>query len=175
MRAILDEKAIRVAHAAALASDERTMPILECVVIGNGAIIAADGFLMIKRSITTEPPTGSTMLIKAKVILDCHRQWKSKLMTIESDKDNSSALIRDENENTFKAEILDKVYPNYTILFPKTKREAYVALDIRLLKKALKTFDNKGFIRVKIWKPDMPVELSAEGTKGMIMPTYVEE
>jgi len=173
MKAILDEKAIRVAHAAALTSN--TKPILECVVIGNGAIVASDGFLMVQRSIKTEPPTGNTILIRAKVILDRHRQWKSKFMTIESNKTNSSVLITDENGYASRAEILDKAYPNYTITFPKTKRAAYVALDIKLLKKALKTFDNKSFIRVKIWKSDMPVELSAEGIKGMIMPTYVEE
>jgi len=181
MKATLNEDAIKIAYAAAF---DETRPILEHVVIGNGEIAAADGFLLARRPIPTESQEGEVILIKAKAILEAHRILKGDELIIETQGDNKTASIKSNNDKAnciivdVSAPLLqDGKFPAYQHVIPRVKRKAYVALQASLIAKMLRVTgsDSGRAIKIKVRKPEEPVEIHSNQTDVYMMPYFVPE
>lgn len=181
MKAILSKEAIKIANVAVF---DETRPILEHVAIGNGEIVAADGFILARRPISTEPQEDEVILIKAKAILEAHRILKGDELTIETQEDGQTATIKSNNDeaNCITVDVTvpllqDSKFPNYQNIIPKTKRKAYVALQASIVAKTLRVIgaDSGRAIKFKIREPEQPVEIHSGGTDVYVMPYYVPE
>ena len=176
MKTVLDKKAIQVATAAANPNFlTKSNPILECVLIGNGKILASDGYFLAARKIVTEPETGDPVLLKAHEILKLQKQWKSKLLTISSN--GNSASITDENGNITELELVQGAYPDYKKSLSKGKEKVYISLNLQFLKKAIKIIGKSDgdYVRIKIWGSQNPIELFTRDTRELLMPVFVEK
>jgi len=171
MIAILDQEAIKIAHIAAK-SDAK--PILQCVRIGGGEIVACDGFVLAKRPIPTKSETGAVILVKARDILMAQKEWKAKSLVIDSS-NISHVVIRDEaSGNTIETQLALGMYPHTTKLCPTTKRKAYIVLDKYLLAKVLRVVSGR-FVKLKIRESTEPIEFIVDETRGLIMPAFIKE
>jgi len=170
MKAILDQEAIRIAYCAAK-SDAR--PILQCVRIGEGEIVAVDGFILAKRPISTEPESGEVILVKAEDILKAKREWKAKSLTIESDSADH-AVIKDEVSGcTMETELVQGSFPGFSHLFSATEEKAHTALDRSYLALISRLAADEPAVKLKIREATDPVEFTAGKTRGLVMPIFV--
>jgi DNA polymerase III sliding clamp (beta) subunit (PCNA family) len=181
MKAILDEDAIKIAYAAALCD---TRPILEHLAIGNSEVMAADGFMLARRSIQTEPKKGRVVLIKAKAILKAHKILGGDELVIEIQKGGKTATIKSNNDRTncitvdVVAPLLqDGKFPKYKQLIPKSERKAYVCLQANMIAKMLKITgaESGRGIKLKVREPTTPVEIHSRNTDIYLMPYFMPE
>ena len=176
MKTVLDKKAIQVATVASphtfLAGSN---PILGCVLIGNGKILATDGYLLAARKIVTVPETGEPILLKAHEILKLQKQWKSKLLTISSN--GNSASITDENGNITELELVQGAYPDYKKSLSKGKEKVYISLNLQFLKKAIKIIgrSDDDYVGILVWGSQNPIELFTRDTREFLMPAFGEK
>jgi hypothetical protein len=134
MKATLDRQALQIALAADFSGSGR--PILECVKIGNGEIMACDGFIFAKCQIATEPLEGEEILINAKDIIGAARMIQHGNITLESN--GGIATLKDEYCSiSITAKLQDGKYPETHEMVPKTEQKAYVALSKDILSKIL--------------------------------------
>ena len=179
MKATLTKEAIRIAHTASDSKDSRVL--LQCVCIGNSEIVAADGFMLARRSIQTEPANGEAILVNAKELLEACRILKTDEVIIESGEDNKTATIKRATEPesglAITTTLIEGKFPAYTHIVPKTKRKAYVALQASLLAKLLKAVgsDSGFFIKIKVREPNDPVEIHGDDTDVYLMPAHLPE
>lgn len=180
MKAILDSQAIKIAYAVAPPKVKR--PILECVKIGNSKIVAADGFMLAIRTITTDPEEGEEILIKAKALLEAKAILKAETLLIES-QDGKTATISSESKRenalniTITTDIVEGKFPMYQQVIPKSERKAYVALQANIVAKLLKTTSSDDGIamKIKVREPADPVEIHIRDTDIYVMPYFVPE
>ena len=175
MKATLDLAAIKVAYAAA---SKDTRPILKHVKIGNGEIIACDGFILARRKIITEPETEEVMLVNAATILKTHKMLGGEQLIIES-KEDGVAIISNEEEDSplISTQLLQAEYPEYEQITPTSERKAYVVLNTFYLAKLLKIVDLEKSIvvKIKVREPNEPVEILSHETTVYIMPYFSPE
>ena len=175
MKATLDLAAIKVAYAAASPETER--PILAHVKIGNGEIVACNGFVLARKAIQTEPEN-EVMLVDAATILKTHKMLGGKQLIIES-KEDGVAIISNEKEDSplISMQLLQAVYPEYRQIIPTSERKAYVALNISHLANVLKITDseNSAVVKIKVREPTEPVEICSNETTIYLMPYYAPE
>lgn len=181
MRATLDKAAIKIAYATATPKEIGHREALECVQLGNGSIVAADGYILVRQEIPTEPKEGEAMLVKAKAILEAQKILKADSLIIET-QDGKTATIYTEDKNddhlaiTLTTPLLDAKFPNWNNVLPKTERKAYVALARKLLVKILKSTDGDDTVfKIKIREPHEPVEIHNGDTTIAIMPMSTPE
>lgn len=182
MKVTLDKEAIKIAYAAADPKVEMRV-VLQYVSIGNGEIVAADGYMLARRTIPIEAQDGETILVNAKAILQAHKLLKGDYLIIETNEDGKTALITSDAKRTdtlsisISTNLLDAKYPAYTHIVPKTKRLAYVALQANLIVKILKTSSADGnvAVKLKVRTPTDPVEIHVNETDIYIMPYFVPE
>lgn len=179
MRATLDKAAIKIAYAAGTPKEHRE--VLECVQIGNGKIVAADGFLLAQREIPTEPKEGEVMLVKAQAILAAQKILKTDSLIIET-QDGKTATIYTEAKHdghlaiTLTTPLMDAKFPNWDKVLPKTERKAYVALARNLLVKILKSTDeDDALFKIKVREPHEPVEIHNGDVTIAVMPMSAPE
>lgn len=180
MKATLTKEAIRIAYAA---GQKSTRPVLQCVSIGNSEIVAADGFMLARRSIQTEPTNGEAILVNAKGLLEACRILKTDEVIIESGEDNKTATIKRATEPesglviSITTTLIEGKFPAYTQIVSKTERKAYVALKASLLAKLLKAvgLESESFIKIKVREPNDPVEIHGDDTDAYLMPARLPE
>lgn len=180
MRATLDKAAIKIAYATASSDEKR--PVLECVKIGNSEIVATDGYILVRRPITTDPEHGEEILINGKAILEAKTILKAEVLVIES-QDGKTATISNVNKKggnlniTLTANLLEAKFPQFAHIIPKSQRKAYVALQVGIVAKILKasTSDSAKAIKIKVREPTVPVEIRIDDTEIYAMPYMVPE
>ena len=174
MKATLDKQALRVALAADNGSNNR--PILECVKIGNGEIIACDGFTFAKCQIATEPLQGEEILINAKDIMAMARMIQHGNIILESH-DEKVTFKNEESTISIVAKLQDGNYPNTNEMLPKTERRAYVALSKAVLGKILEIMEPSDdvLLKFKVREPSQPVIVISGNTTIYAMPMYRPE
>ena len=174
MKATLDREALQVALAAA--PNDMTRPILECVRIGNGEILAADGFIIAKKHIETTPKKGKEILVKAQDIREAARIIQGNIL-LETLDDNVAVLKNEAGTIQVKTLLLDGKYPKTNNVIPKKERKAYVALQKKLLFQILKIAEpTEGIVlQFKIREPHEPIEVIADDTTMYVMPIYHPE
>ena len=184
MKAILDKKAINIAYAAAGPKHgDMKRPILYHVAIGNGEIVATDGFMLARRTVMTEPEEGEVILIDAKSLLEAHKLLKGGQLIIETQGDGKSASLTSDAENkgalniSIAVNLYDGKFPDYKPVLPKTERLAYVSLQARLVAKILKATSADGgvVIKMNVRTPTSPVEFHIDEADVYLMPYYVPE
>jgi len=175
MKAILDQEAIKIAY---MASKKPERPVLTSCKIGEGKIVACDGYILAERPIPTEPETGESILVGANDIIRAAKMWRVKNLTIESvDASQATISYSDDIYNySMKTHLIQGQYPHYERNYPTTERKAYVALNAQLLNRMLKVAESGTIIiKLKIREPHEIVEFITNETKGLIMPMNVGE
>lgn len=174
MKALLDREALQIALAAA--PSNMTRPILEHVRIGNGEILAADGFIIAKKPIKTDPKKGEEILVSAQDIREAARIIQGSVF-LETLDDGTAALRNEAATIQLKTTLLEGEYPKTGSVIPKKERKAYVALQKRLLSQILEiTKPTEGIVlQFKIREPHEPIEVIADETTIYVMPMYHPE
>lgn len=176
MKAALDEGAVAVAHAAA---GEEAKPILTCVRIGDGEIVAADGFLLARRELKTEGE--GAIMVPAKAILKGQKICpdRSHLVLEES---NGDVVLKSVDPRpwakefiTLQTKVVEGSYPGFQNLYPTSEPVGFIALSPGLLRKILDIATDASLIKFRIRKSTDPVEFVAGETSGLIMPMWTPE
>lgn len=174
MKATLNRQALQIALTADPGDSGR--PILECVKIGNGEIMACDGFTFAKCRIATEPLEGEEILINAKDIIAAARMIQHGNITLES---HGGAVTLENEDSTVSmvAKLQDGKYPNTDEMVPKTERKAYVALSKTVLSKVLEIvkLSDDVLLQFKVREPSQPVTVISGDVTVYAMPMYRPE
>ena len=169
MKAILDQEAMRIAT---IADTTRTRPVLGCVKIGNGEIIAVDGFMLARKSIETEGE--GEVLVKAADILKAKKAGGRELEKILINADEKTITDKDGKVDA-SFEPLQADYPDLEQTYSTSERKAFVTLNSSLLAKLLKIVGMNTAIKLRIRGTTEPVEFVAGNVSGLIMPMYIQE
>jgi len=174
MKAVLDRQALQIALAADPGDSGR--PILECVKIGNGEIMACNGFTFAKCRIATEPLEGEEILINAKDIMAVARMIQHGNITLESH-DMEATLKNEDSTISVVTKLQDGKYPNTHEMVPKTERKAYVALSKGILSKVLEIAEPSDdvLLKFKVREPSQPVVVISGAITIYVMPMYRPE
>jgi DNA polymerase III sliding clamp (beta) subunit (PCNA family) len=174
MKVTLDRQALQIALAADLTDSGR--PVLECVKIGNGEIMACDGFMLATCRITTEPLEGEEILINAKDIMAAARMIQHGNITLESHGE-AVTLENEDSSVSIVAKLQDGKYPNTSEMLPKTERKAYVALSKDILSKVLEIarLGDDVLLKFKVREPSQPVIVISGDVTIYAMPMYRPE
>jgi len=174
MKATLDRQALQIALAAD--SGDSGRPVLECVKIGNGEIMACDGFTFAKCRIATEPLEGEEILINAKDIMAVARMIQHGNITLESH-GGAVTLENEDSSVSIVAKLQDGQYPNTSEMLPKTERKAYVALGKDVLSKVLELAKPSDdiLLQFKVREPSQPVIVISGDVTIYAMPMYRPE
>jgi len=171
VKVILDRQALQIALAADDGGSGR--PVLECVKIGNGEIMACDGFTFAKCQIATEPLEGEEILINAKDIMAATRMIQHGRIMLDSH--GATATLENEDASvSIVVKTHDGKYPNTQEMVPKTERRAYVALSKDVLSKVLEIAkpSDDVLLKFKIREPSQPVVVISGNTTIYAMPMY---
>jgi DNA polymerase III sliding clamp (beta) subunit (PCNA family) len=174
MRAILDRQALQIALAADPGNSGR--PVLECVKIGNGEIMACDGFVFAKCQIAMEPLEGEEILINAKDIIRAAKIIPCGNITLESN--DKMVVLKDEDGSiSIATKIQDGKYPDTHEMVPKIERKAYVALSKDILGKVLEIAkpSDDVLLKFKVREPSQPVVIVSGDITIYAMPIYRPE
>ena len=174
MKAILDRQALQIALAADSGGSGR--PSLECVKIGNGEIMACDGFIFAKCQIATEPLEGEEILINAKDIIGAARMIQHGNITLESN--GGIATFKNEDCSiSIVTKLQDGKYPNTHEMVPNTERKAYVALSKDMLGRVLEIAKPSDdiLLKFKVRELSQPVVVISGDVTIFAMPMYRPE
>lgn len=174
MKAILDRQALQIALAADTGGSGR--PVLECVKIGNGEIMACDGFTFAKCQIATEPLEGEDILIDATDILAAARMVQNGRVILDSH--GTTATVTNEDASvSMVVKLREGKYPNTQEMVPKTERKAYVALSKDILSKVLEIAkpSDDVLLKFKVREPSQPVIVVSGDVTIYAMPMYRPE
>ena len=174
MKALLDRKALQIAFAADHGGSGR--PILGCVKIGNGEIMACDGFTFARCQIATEPLKGEEILINGQDIIGVARMIPHGSITLESS-DGAATLKNEDCSISIVTKIQDGKYPDTHEMVPKTERKAYVALSKDVLNKVLEITKPSDdiLLKFKVREPSQPVVIISGDVTIYAMPMYRPE
>lgn len=174
MKATLDRMALQIAFAADSGGSGR--PVLECVKIGNGEIMACDGFIFAKCQIVTDPLEGEEILINAKAVIGVQRIIQDGRINLESN-GKVATLKNEDGTISIVVELQGGKYPNTHEMVPKTERKAYVALSKDVLSKVLEiaTPSDDVLLKFKVREPSQPVIVISGNTTIYAMPMYRPE
>jgi len=174
MKAILDRQALQVALAAGNLDSGR--PILDCVKIGNGEIMATDGFIFAKCQIQTEPLEGEEILINAQDIIAATRMIQHGNIILESD-GNNATLENKDSTISIVVKLQDGKYPSTGDMLPKTERKAYVALSKDILRRVLEIAERSDdvLLKFKVREAYQPVDVISGDVRIYAMPMYRPE
>ena len=170
MEVKLNKEAVSVAYAA---SQDTSRLVLQSVCIGEGEIIATDGFILAKRKVETE---GKTMLLNAKNLLDFYRIFaEDGELAISTSEDGKKTIIEKPDASIFLT-VQPGNYPSIPRLYKNLEEpKAYVALGVGLLKKLIQLSNDSTFIKFRVRSSKNAVEFIVGDTYGLIMPMDVEE
>ena len=174
MKATLTRQAIQVALAADDGGSGR--PVLECVKIGNGEIVACDGFVFARCKIGTEPAEGEEILIDAKTVLSAGRITHHGDIRLEQH--GTSVTFENEDASiSIVSKVVEGKYPGTGDLLPPTERKAYVGLSKNILQRTLEiaAHSQDPLLMVKIREPSNPVVFMTGDITIYAMPMYRPE
>jgi len=174
MKAVLNRQALQIALAADPGGSGR--PVLECVKIGNGEIMACNGYTFAKCHIATEPLEGEEVLINAQYIIGAARMIEHGSITLESQ--GEVATLKNEGGSiSIVAKVQDGKYPDTHEMLPKTERKAYVALSKDVLSKVLEIASSSDdvLLKFKVREPSQPVIVTSGDVTIYAMPMYHPE
>jgi hypothetical protein len=161
-------------------TDDSNRPVLECLCIEDGEVLAADGYMLVRKAIYTEG-IGS-MMIPGKVVRKASSALISKnmLVTTENNIDITFQHLEDDplvsarkDESTFKTKGITGSFPKSEDLYPVSEPKAMIALDPALLKRLCEVVEDTGLIVFRIRGIKEPVEfLAGSDISGLLMPMY---
>ncbi len=169
MKALLDQGAIAVAHATA---EEESRPILTCVQIGNGEIVATDGYILVRHPAKTEGE--GVILVPGKAIIAARGLCPYGDLLLEQSGDE---VVIKSDRPTLPLALTTKVvmgqFPSLDDKYSTSETVVFIALSPGLLKKLLDAVPDASMIKFRIRGPHEPVEFVADETNGLIMPMRV--
>jgi hypothetical protein len=157
-------------------SDELSRPVLECVRIGEGKMVTADGFMLVVKPITTEGE--GHILVQGNTLLKAQQLLEHGSCVLES-KDNNAAikaLSPAAPRVIIGDELVEGEFPKYEGLYPEGKPIAQIAVGVGLLKRLLKCLPAADSIMIQFRIREgqgTPIEFVAGETSGLIMPMFV--
>jgi len=169
MKATLNQEAMRMAT---IANDTGPSSALNCVKIGNGEVIATDGFMLARKPIETEGK--EEILVRASNILKAKKAGGRKLEKIFVNTDEMTITDKDGKVDASFSH-LQISYPPISQLYPTGKQEAFIAINAKLLAKLIKVVGTEAIIEFKIRGTKEPVEFAAGNVSGLIMPYATEK
>ena len=154
-----------VAHAA---STEDSRPILCTVLIGDGKITAADGYILAEAEIAKVPESnGQTFLIPAVDILKS-KDCKSLGGVILTEQDGKVMLM---GAGILVTTPLDGSFPHTAQLYDGLDTPVFeISLGVNILQKMLKVCGKDSRIDLTFYGADRPVKYTNNEAYGLIMP-----
>jgi hypothetical protein len=171
MKATIRIDELNIAHGV---SDEHSRPILECVRIGEGKMVTADGFMLVVKPITTEGE--GYILVLGRTILKAQQLLEYGSCTIESEGKNVTIKPVGELAIVLTDELDEGEFPRYEGLYPEDEPIAQIAIGIPLLKRLIECLppEDDVLIQLRIREGQgTPIEFVAGETSGLIMPMFV--
>jgi hypothetical protein len=173
MRALLDTEAIKVTKAT---TNDPGRPILGCVLIENGEVLGADGFMLVRRKIETHGR--GSLLIPAKTIRSASKVLgKNLLLTSENNEDVTivgqygDELPQGKVESKLELKSFEGNFPEYGKLYPVSEPIGHIAFNPKLLKRICEVAENEAMIIFRVRKREEPVEfLAGDDISGLVMP-----
>jgi hypothetical protein len=151
-------------------------PVLECVRIGDGKMVTADGFMLIVKPTTTKGE--GEILVRGETLLKAQSVFGQGSCVVESKGEN--VTIKALADATPRVIIGDKLenppFPKYEALYPTDKPIAQIAIGISLLKRLFQCLppEDNMMIQLRIREGGgTPIEFVAGETSGLIMPMFV--
>ena len=146
MKATLNRDAMKIAYAAA--ANDSNRPVLEYVRIGDGEIVATDGFILASRPVQTVPKKGGEVTVLARNILDFLEGGYEEL-TITTDRKKQLYLSgrKAYATRTITTGLSDLKFPKYRQVISKADKKATIAstgFTLSVLSQALKVLDRDG-------------------------------
>jgi len=169
MKTILDKDTIRIAYGALENNKENR---LRAVKIGNDEIVASNGFLLIRKPLETEGE--NEVLVCAEDILKLRIVNKKAVPQISITEQNGTIEI-DNNTTTLISKIVEGNYPKLDTLYPKEKRTAFIAINLKLFAKLIKIVGEDTIVKFRIRGKNVPIEFIAKDFSGLIMPMFITE
>jgi hypothetical protein len=167
-------------------------PILENVLLRNGRLVAADGFMLVTKKADLQEGEklgqDEEVLIPARM-LEYLKPGRGDHVELELEESGSLyAVIRNDNGDAKDPSYHflpgrggdAKKYPDYeNITLPRGEKQAVVAVGAKLLRKFLSCLPDDGVLRIGIIDSRSPVEFSiADGSgglyRGVIMPMFTQ-
>ena len=173
MKVTLDRNAIKVAYCAV--EKLKTRRCLYCVRIGEGEIVASDGFILAIRPVPTDPPTGEAILINAADILGAQKAWKAKSLTIETVGERYARVTDETGKHSMDVELHQGKYPNYKELFSTTEEKVHIVLNKSCLVRLNKIIPKamKIPLKIKIRGELDPIEFITDEIRLLVKPMCI--
>jgi len=164
VRVTLTKQQALVAKAAGKFSEGR--PYMECVRIGKGKVVAADGFMLAQSPVDYD---GEPVFVPSRIIPSgpCDVEMDGKTVRVIT-----AETTREAPHATYDYPDTEKVWRMET----KRKPKACVALNVALLRKMLACIEGKdggksssGMVRLYIRRPEDAVEWRVQEPDGSVM------
>jgi len=174
MKAELVQEAIAVANVVA---EDNSRPIFTCVKIGNGEIVAADGYIMVRHPVKTEGE--GEVMVRGKAILDARGVYPHGNLLLEQNGDEVTLKSTDPQVTDpsliVRTTVVNAHFPAFDKLYPTSEPTAFTALAPGLLRKLLDAVGDASFIKFRIRGSRDPVEFIAGYASGLIMPMHIDD
>lgn len=173
----IDKADLKLAKAAL--DNEDGNPVLNCLLVRDDTIVAADGFAVVVREKSGEAGSinRGEVMIPLNIVGLLKLGKDEHVEIVETDEEDKTANIMrgmlTMASVTFKPR--EGTYPDYRQLFPAAPNRTWVSMDIELLRNTLKALPGEGAIDIGIVDPKTPVELrmgdeDGDRTYALMMP-----
>jgi len=167
---LLTKEQRNVAHAASV---DTARAILCTVLIGDGKIVATDGFILAEAEIDHDPKdNGKTLLIQAADIL---KSKDNRLLggVVLSTNGGGNATL--EGVDTLVTTPQDGGFPNYKQLYEGLDNEVLkIGMTSNVLQKLLKVCGKDAPITLTFFGTDKPIKYSSGEVSGIFMPATIQ-
>jgi hypothetical protein len=183
----LSKSDLKVANAAAT---EENRPSLYHVLLRDGKLVAADGFILVVKKANLDPKErlakAGEVLLPTKMMDALKPSGRETAEVILAGDGKLNAYVVGLNRLAkepifvFTQPRTEANFPAYeTKAIPRNEKEAKVALNIVLLRKLLSALPQKGTLRIGVGKPTDPVEFAIMGedeeiVRAFQMPMFID-
>lgn len=163
LEVILTKQQRQVARAAA---KEDTRPVLQGAKIGNGKIIAADGFILAECPV--ESKGNAVVLVDAASLVKAKDVKEMGGTPLVYNGNGEAKLLTKDSALTLPC--IDGTYPNIDALYPKEDEVFHIAISPTILKQVAAIAGEETLIKFRFYGTSNPVKFEAGETKGCLMP-----
>jgi len=171
MKVILHRDAMLVAHAAS--GEDHYRKALQYVRIGDNTIVACDGFMLAKCSVTTDPESGEHILVKASHILEALNVFSGNPVLLETDGANVNITCGHMIQISMVVPLgVDMRFPEYSHIVEFKDEKASTMLNHDKLSNVLEILDTGGGKNVVVTLNGErdPVRIIRSDTEVILMP-----
>jgi len=170
MKQTLTKEQRNVAFAA---STDEARGILCTVLIGDGKIVATDGFILAEAEIEHDPKdNGKTLLISATDILKSKDNKLTGGVILSANGDNNVTLM---GTDTLVTTPWDGSFPNYKQLYNGLDNEVLkIGMGSNVLQKLLKVCGKDAHITFTFFGSERPIKYSSGEVSGIFMPATIQ-